>query len=75
MSSKKNNRYKVTHLPSISVQVKHMALKVQNELADLERDDGVHKLQLCFVHPEVKRISQESFVKILLYKFTRMWNI
>lgn len=45
----------ISYLPSISVQVKHMAPEVQNEPADLERDDRVHKLQLCFEHPEVKK--------------------
>lgn len=43
----------ISYLPSISIQAKHMAQEVQNELANLERCNEAHKLQLCFVRPEI----------------------
>lgn len=50
---KTKGRYMTSYLPSISIQAKHMAQEVQNELANLERCNEAHKLQLYFVHPEI----------------------
>lgn len=56
-------------LPSISVQAKCMAQEVQNEPADLERDNGVHKLQLCFVHPESAFLRPRMSILVYFERF------